>query len=74
MDTGAAVFAIELEKQLHLLETAKDTAGQGRALAILTVLFSRGCGDSQLAAVGGAIPHIARLLASNDPAVQVSAM
>eukprot|EP00878_Enallax_costatus_P004742 GHUV01004991.1.p1 GENE.GHUV01004991.1~~GHUV01004991.1.p1 ORF type:complete len:283 (+),score=82.35 GHUV01004991.1:334-1182(+) len=73
MDTEAALFEAELEKQLRLLHTATESASQGRALAILTVLVSRCSSDSQLAAAGGAVAHIAQLLASNDPLVQANA-
>lgn len=61
----------ELDKQIGLLKTANDTASQGRVLAVVTVLFSRCSADSHIAAAADVVPHIARLLASDDQVVQV---
>lgn len=71
MEPEAALIDVELEKQIRLLQSANDTASQGRTLAIITVLFSRCSADSHIAAAGSAIPHMAQLLTSADQVVQV---
>lgn len=65
----------DIEKQLSQLQSPYDATVHGRALAMLTVLFSK-CGDdhSQLSAVAGAVPAICKCVDAEDELVQVIAL
>jgi hypothetical protein len=61
----------ELEKQIEALRSAEDPAGQGRALALLTVLLSR-CSEDNFSTVAACIPTVTQLAStSEDQLVQV---
>jgi hypothetical protein len=61
----------ELEKQIAALRSADDSAGQGRALALLTVLLSR-CSEDNFSTVAACIPTVTELAStSEDQLVQV---
>lgn len=61
----------ELEKQIAALKSAEDPAGQGRALALLTVLLSR-CSEDNFSTVAACIPTVTDLASrSEDQLVQV---
>lgn len=71
MDAEAALIDSELNAKLQELQEAADAVSQGRLLAVVTVLLSRCSTDSHIAAVAGAVRHIAQLLDSEDQTVQV---
>ena len=62
---------MQVDKQLAVLTAGDDPAIQGRALAMLTVLFSR-CSEAQVGAVAAALPQIQTALQSDNRLVQVS--
>ncbi|KAF6262957.1 armadillo-type protein [Scenedesmus sp. NREL 46B-D3] len=68
----AVMLNAEVEKQLAHLQS-EDLAVQGRALAMITVLFSRCDNESQVSAVAAAVPSLYSCLESSDQLVQANA-
>ncbi|WIA38506.1 hypothetical protein OEZ86_001828 [Tetradesmus obliquus] len=68
----SAMLNAEVEKQLANLQS-EDVTAQSRALAMITVLFSRCENDSQVSAVAAAVPSLYSCLESPDQLVQANA-